>query len=215
MSTSILVVFFLPNLSASSGAPIVEGRSVQNTTSNLLGFDPSSCRGVYGPNPWALSLASSTVNSQSDSITSNSSSQTSPSGQEDDSSTILQLNPLVSTNDTALLGFGSQCETIAVLDFITRPQDGGVIRTPALTLTPFTERSYWLSTGLNVGPPQVTYWRRNRGALAWTKVTLRVQSHSTVKLDFDVAGEIAFDYSLMPSTQPTAGTIAVFRIRTG
>ena len=212
---SALVALLIPSLSALAVIPISKDESTQGATPNALDFDPSSCRPISGPNPWALSLASGTATGQSDTITGDNSRQTSPSSQNEDKSTILELNPLALTNSTVPLTVGQQCETIALLDFSSRPQDGRTIRTPSLALTPFSERSYWLSTGLNVGGPRVTIWRRNRGELGWEKQTIHVEKQSTIRLEILAAVDIAFDYSLAPSTQPSKGTIALFRIRMG
>lgn len=190
VSMYAIVTLWFPFSPASSLAPGIEGRSIQNGTSNLLSFDPSSCRPISGRNPWALGLSLG--------------------------STILQLNPDPSINGSAPLGVGSQCETKAVLDFSKRPQDGGTIKTPSLSLPALDAASYWLSVDFGNTAVYGTYWSRNRGALAWTKTSLRgVNTPGTFELDFEVGGDIAFDFSLPPSTQPTTGEIAVFMIRKG
>lgn len=199
---------------ASSLAPGIEGRSIHNGTSNLLSFDPSSCRPISGRNPWTLGLSLGTAINGSGIMAGDATSQTSSSWQQDDGSTILQLNPDPSINGSAPLGVGSQCETKAVLDFSRRPQDGGTIRTPSLSLPVLDAASYWLSVHLSNTPVYGTYWSRNRGALAWTKTSL-YGLLGTRELDFEVAGDIAFDFSLPPSIQPTTGEIALFMIRRG
>lgn len=200
---------------ASSLAPGIEGRSTQNGTSNPLSYDPSSCRPISGPNPWALGLSLGTVINGSGIIAGDDASQTSSSWQQNDGSTILQLNPDPSINGSAPFGVGSQCETKAVLDFSKRPQDGGTIRTPSLSLPALDAASYWLSAGFSNTPVYGTYWNRNRGAIAWTKTTLRGAIPSTRELDFEVAGDIAFDFSLPPSVESTTGEIALFMIKRG
>lgn len=210
-----LVTLFSPSSSASPVAQTIEDRSTNNATSNLLGFDPSSCRGISGRNPWALGLTSEATDDLSDFTANDHTSQLNSSLNKRDGSTILQLNPLAPDNVTAP-GFGNQCETLALLDFNARPQDGGTIRTPALTFTPSPVYGYLLSTGLNNGAPQVTLWNRASGVLTWTRLSTRlVKPHSTFRVAVDFAGQHAFDYSLVPSTQPTTGSIAVFRIRLG
>lgn len=119
-----LVTLVSLNLSASLMEPIIEGRLIQNGTSSLLSFNPSSCRPISGQNPWALGLTSEALDTQSDLKASDHTSKA-KSWSKRDGSTILQLNPLASANISAPFGVGNQCETIALLDFRTRPQDGG------------------------------------------------------------------------------------------
>ena len=189
VSMYAIVTLWFPFSPASSLAPGTKGRSIKNGTSNLLSFDPSSCRPISGRNAWALGLSLG--------------------------STLLQLNPDPSTNGSAPLGVTSQCETKAVLDFSNRPQDGGTIKTPPLSLPVLDAASYWLSVDFSNAPVYSTYWSRNRGALAWTKTSLRSNIPGSFELEFEAAGDIAFDFSLPPSTQPTTGEIAVLMIRKG